>query len=268
MTFYIIELLTLRPNLILFNVFCEFTLHNVSCTLIPSWQKEGFVEVMCYCTACCMQEWQESPLCPSPAAADLSKDIPASCILLMSPLHQPAFALVLIHFEMCVSHVPVTVNTLVWLVEGSVVLARKLHVSVFFTSFFWFHSVLIWTCLTVVHLFYAFLKKKKKLCHYFICHSPLPLFSRAYILSPFNLLFLLPFMCFPCIPSSSPCPCICRLRLFAFYFPLLQVFLSTSGFSRSGDQVWSPAASLLPHRALRCWAHSASATGSSTQTLL
>lgn len=117
--------------------------------LIPSWQKEGFVEVMCYCTACCMQEWQESPLCPSPAAADLSKDIPASCILLMSPLHQPAFALVLIHFEMCVSHVPVTVNTLVWLVKGSVVLARKLHVSVFLHLFFdstlfWFEHFWLW----------------------------------------------------------------------------------------------------------------------------
>lgn len=42
----------------------------------------GFVGVMWCCTACCMQDWQESPLCPSPAASDFSKDIPATCILL------------------------------------------------------------------------------------------------------------------------------------------------------------------------------------------
>lgn len=47
-----------------------------------------FIGIMWYCTACCMQGWQESSLSPSPAAADLSKDIPASCIVLMSLLHQ------------------------------------------------------------------------------------------------------------------------------------------------------------------------------------
>lgn len=45
-------------------------------------------EVMCCCTAYCMQDWQESSLCSSPAAADLSKDIPATRILLMCLVHQ------------------------------------------------------------------------------------------------------------------------------------------------------------------------------------
>lgn len=84
------------------------------------------------------------------------------------------------------------------------------------------------------------------------------------ILSPFKLWILLPFMCFPCIPSSlsSPCPCICCPCLLPLFSPLLQVFLSASGSSKSRDQVWSPAASFLPHRALWCWAHSTSAAAS------
>lgn len=77
----------------LHSVFLAFQLHvdKTECVM-------GFVAVMWYCTACCMQDWQESSLCPSPAAADLSKDIPASCVLLMSPLHQLLFALVLMQY--------------------------------------------------------------------------------------------------------------------------------------------------------------------------
>ena len=76
--------------------------------------------LMWYVTACCMQDWQESSLCPSPAAADLSKDIPAaSCVLLMSPLHQLPFAPCVNAFEMCVSNV-LAEYLLLFLVKGSV----------------------------------------------------------------------------------------------------------------------------------------------------
>lgn len=54
---------------------------------------------MHYCAACCMQELEESSLCPSPAAADLSKETPTSCILLTSPLHLPVCASLLIHLK-------------------------------------------------------------------------------------------------------------------------------------------------------------------------
>lgn len=49
---------------------------------------------------------------------------------------------------------------------------------------------------------------------------------------------------------------------------LIQVFLPTSGASKSGDHVRSPAASFFAHRALRCWTSSASTAGSATQALI
>lgn len=55
-------------------------------------------EVMC-CTACCMQDWQENSLCPSPAAVDISKDIPATCLLLND--HQFLYAPAWLHFNFC-----------------------------------------------------------------------------------------------------------------------------------------------------------------------
>lgn len=101
--------------------------------------------------------------------------------------------------------------------------------------------------------------------------SPFFLFlEHTCTLFPFNLIST-SFYVFPLysiVVVLFPPPCICRLRLLFVFFPLLQVFLSTPGSSQSGDHVWSPAASILPHRALWCWAHTASATGSSPQTLL
>lgn len=165
---------------------------------------------MCNCTACCMQEWQESSLCPSPTAADLSKDIPASCILLMSPLHQPAFVLVLIHLK-CV-WVMFELNTLVWLVEGPVLACKTTYL--FFSLLVWFHSVFdlnIFDCgsplLLTLHIHLETNKVLSLL--YLIFFSPF-CFQSIHTYQ-FNLSFLLP--CFPCIPSSSPRPCICHLCL-------------------------------------------------------
>lgn len=148
---------------------------------------------MCNCTACCMQEWQESSLCSSPTAADLSKDIPASCILLMSPLHQPAFVLVLIHLK-CV-WVMFELNTLVWLVEGPVLACKTTYFRCLFDSTLF----LIWTFLIVVHLFYwhcTYTLKQIKFCHYSIWYSSLPFVSRAYtlisLISHFYSLFMFP----------------------------------------------------------------------------
>lgn len=49
---------------------------------------------------------------------------------------------------------------------------------------------------------------------------------------------------------------------------LIQVFLPTSGASKSGDHVRSSAASFFAHRSLRCWASSTSTAGSATQALI
>lgn len=182
---------------------------------------------MCYCAACCMQEWQESPLCPSPAAADLSKDIPATCILLTSPLHLPVCSYLLIHLK-CV-----------WVTSKLSVNACA-HINCMCVCFF-FMSLWLW----------------------FIS------FSDSLALSPLSaasiFLFLMGYFYF----------LLCVSLVFYRLLPvrvsvvlLIQVFLPTSGFSESGDHVRSPAASFLAHRALRCWAGSASTAGSPTQTLV
>lgn len=205
-----------------------------------------------------MQEWQENPLCPSPAAADLSKDIPASCILLMSRLPQPSLAFMFLHFEMCVCVIS-QLHTFVWLVKGCCFGMWTASYCCFFLCVF---SPFDLNLFDSIHLFLRI--KRVKPCHNFICHSPLPFVCEVCILSSFNLFISTSFYVFPlCSIVLSLSMCLC---LFVFYFPSLQIFVSASGSSQRGEQVWLPAASLLPHRALWCWAHSASAsaTGSST----
>lgn len=136
---------------------------------------------MWYCTACCMQDWKESCLCPAPAAADLSKEISASWI---SISNQTPFLII-----------------------------------------------------------------------FFLQHPP----PR----STFNFLFSTSF-CFHLYSTPPPPPPPCLRSLPSV---LLQVLFPASGSSQSRDQVRSPAASLLPHRAVWLWA-SASAASSSPQTLL
>lgn len=93
-------------------------------------------------------------------------------------------------------------------------------------------------------------------------------YMHPFIYFPLNFSFSISFCVFPvCIPMLSITP-LSTCLVFVSQFSLLQVFLSTFGSFNSRVKVWSPAASPFPYRALWCWAHSASATNSSPQTLL
>lgn len=177
----------------------------------------------------CMQEWQESPLCPSPAAADLSKDTPASCISLTSPLHLPVCSSLLINFQ-CV----LVASQL----RGGSLRAHKLHV-VFKIPLRFRHGWL------------------------------LPVLPDGWALSPLSaasdFLCLIGYFYFLlCVPLVFHRLLPVRVSVVL----LIQVFLPTSGLSESGDRVRSPAASLFAHRELRYWAGSTSTAGSATQTLI
>lgn len=156
----------------------------------------AFVKVMCYCTTCCMQDWQESALCPSHAACDFSKDTPACCKLLMSPA--PITICPCVVFEMCLSLYHFGKKT-PWL---------------FYSTFFELQDIVCQ---------WATLKKKKKNLYQYSA-----IFSLLFLghLFSFNFSFLLPFMFPLCIPLSlfSFCPHICCVCLFFFYFYFFNCF--------------------------------------------
>lgn len=191
----------------------------------------GLLTLICSHIGCCMQDCQTSPLCSSPATADLSKDKPESCVLLITLEQDQPFAwnatlprsvLVLLAWKLhaCNPH-------FVFMTRGWVSFLRFLH-----------------TRLERIKQILPFLK-------FNLC-SLLYILLLLYSICCF--VFFLLFVCLLPFPSLSL---------------LLQVFLPPSGSSQGGDQAWSPAASVVPHRALWYWSCcSASAAGSCSQVLL
>ena len=228
---------------------------------------------MCWCTACCMpylQDWYENPICSTPAEADPVNRTPtAPCLLLMSP------GQFWLHKRTCCSQREV----LCFHVDMGVGYANKLALNVFFLHPIWrtrFWSVLAGV-LTLMSQYFpscqnksCFLSTNCFHCIFTILHLytectdillQFPLSSTS-CCTPCTMYCMRPFF------RPRP-PLVCLSSFLVPYCPLyLQVFLSPAGSAQGWFQVRPPAASLLPHRALWCWAPSASAASLAPQTLL
>ncbi len=96
------------------------------------------------------------------------------------------------------------------------------------TAWFCFHFVLIPTCFPWFTTFNDIAHTKNKPLLTTVCHSPFPFLflEHTCILSPFNLSFLLPFMCFPSVfHRHCLLPVLVFVVFVSFHFFFFSIYL-------------------------------------------